>query len=207
MKTTIDEKVCLKHKLTMQELLLALAVRTCDITQVLQNLLAREVIVQKGGQYLITQHWNEVVDAILNDSSSNGDELSEERLLALVKKIQECFPKGKMKDAFGLDTPFYYRCNKTELMNKLKKFFANYGNVSDEDIVDATKRYVASYAPKGYRGMRLAKYFIWKDDRKLMADEEVHVEQVSDLATFLENKGEDKDEVTSRDDWMVNSRN
>ena len=30
-----------------------------------------------------------------------------------------------------------------------------------------------------------------KDDRKLMADDEVHVEEISDLATFLENKTED----------------
>lgn len=112
-----------------------------------------------------------------------------------------------MKDAFGFDTAFYFRCNKAELKNKLKKFFTIYGDVSDEEVIDATKRYVASYAPKGYRGMRLAKYFIIKDDRKLMADENVHVEQISDLATFLENK-ESKVEVgINNGDWLVNTRN
>ena len=110
--------------------------------------------------------------------------------------------------ANGTASPFYFRCNKTEIKNKLKKFFTIYGEVSDEDIIDATERYVASYAPKGYRGMRLAKYFIMKDDRKLMADDEVHVEEISDLATFPENKTEDTpSDIVDGDDWLMNSRN
>lgn len=207
MKLTVDEKMCIKHKLTLQEFLLAYAARSCDLVEVLENLLNREVLVQPQGKYLITQHWNDVVDEVLCDSNNEEDLFSEERITALAEKVQECFPKLKMKDAFGFDTAFYFRCNKAELKNKLKKFFTIYGDVSDEEVIDATKRYVASYAPKGYRGMRLAKYFIIKDDRKLMADENVHVEQISDLATFLENK-ESKVEVgINNGDWLVNTRN
>ena len=56
--------------------------------------------------------------------------------------------------------------------------------------------------------MRLAKYFIIKDDRKLSVDDEVHVEQLSDLATFLENKTEDTpSDIVDGDDWLMNSRN
>lgn len=205
---TLDEKVCLKHNLTLQEALIALAVRVGSTNEAVKNLLAREVLVERNGTFLVTQHWSDVLDEVLCDSSNNGLDLSDERLLALAVKVQECFPKMKMRYASGQESPFYFRCNKTEIKNKLKKFLTLYGETSDEDIIDATKRYVATYEHKGFLGMRLAKYFILKDDRKLGADEEVHVEQLSDLATFLENKGEEKGEaIIDGDDWLMNSRN
>lgn len=209
MKTVLNEKICLKHNLTLQELLVALAVRGGKVNEVVNNLVSREVIVERNGEYYITQHWNDVVDEILCDSTNNGMDLSDERLLALAKKVQECFPVMKMRNAYGQETPFYYRCNKTEIKNKLKKFLTVYGDVPDDDIVDATKRYVATYASKGYVGMRLAKYFIIKEDRKLHADEEMHVEEISDLATFLENKTDEEEtaDIVNGDDWLVNSRN
>ena len=206
-KVTLDEKVCLKHKLTLQEVLIALAVRAGSTNETVKNLLEREIIVERNGDFLITQHWSDVLDEVLCDSGNNGIDLSDERLLALAKKVQECFPIMKMRYASGQDSPFYFRCNKTEIKNKLKKFLTIYGDVADEDIIDATKRYVTTYASKGYLGMRLAKYFILKDDRKLGADEEVHVEQLSDLATFLENKGSEEEEATNDDDWLISSRN
>lgn len=209
MKTVLNEKICLKHNLTLQELLVALAVRGGKVNEVVNNLVSREVIVERNGEYYITQHWNDVVDEILCDSANNGIDLSDERLLALAKRVQECFPIMKMRNAYGQETPFYYRCNKTEIKNKLKKFLTVYGDVPDDDIVDATQRYVATYASKGYVGMRLAKYFIIKEDRKLHADEEIHVEEISDLATFLENKTDEEEtaDIVNGDDWLVNSRN
>ena len=206
-KVTLDEKVCLKHKLSLQEVFIAMAIREGSMSKAIDNLLAKEVIVERNGEYLITQHWNDVIDEVLCDSNNGGTDLSDERLLALALKVQECFPVMKMRYASGQESPFYFRCNKTEIKNKLKKFLTVYGDVADEDIVDATKRYVATYASKGYLGMRLAKYFIIKDDRKLGADEEVHVEQLSDLATFLENKGNEEGEAVNDDDWLLNSRN
>ena len=209
MKIVLNEKICLKHNLTLQELLVALAVREGKVNEVVNNLVSREVIVERNGEYYITQHWNDVVDEILCDSANNGIDLSDERLLVLAKRVQECFPVMKMRNAYGQETPFYYRCNKTEIKNKLKKFLTVYGDVPDDDIVDATKRYVATYASKGYVGMRLAKYFIIKEDRKLHADEEIHVEEISDLATFLENKTDEEEtaDIVNGDDWLVNSRN
>lgn len=207
MKVTLDEKQCLKNKLTLQETLIALAMRAGDVKKTVDNLLAREVIVERNGEYLITQHWNDVVEEILCDSQNNGLDLSDERLTALAVKVQECFPKQKMRYASGQESPFYFRCNKTEIKNKLKKFLTIYGEVADEDILDATKRYVATYTSKSYLGMRLAKYFILKDDRKIGADEVVHVEQLSDLATFLENKVEEGESVVNGDDWLNNMRN
>ena len=198
MKITLDEKTCLKNKLTLQEALIATAVSMGNYKSVFDNMINRHVLDIMGQS--VDSKWKDTIKNLINSE--------DERFEALATKVQECFPKQKMMYANGTASPFYFRCNKTEIKNKLKKFLTIYGEVADEDIIDATKRYVASYAPKGYRGMRLAKYFIMKDDRKLMADDEVHVEEISDLATFLENKTEDTpSDIVDGDDWLINSRN
>lgn len=198
MKITLDEKTCLKNKLTLQEALIAAAVSMGNYKNVFDNMINRHVLGIRGQS--VDSKWKDVIKNLMD--------AEDERFETLAAKVQECFPKQKMMYANGTASPFYFRCNKTEIKNKLKKFLTIYGEVSDEDILDATKRYVASYAPKGYRGMRLAKYFIIKDDKKLSVDDEVHVEQLSDLATFLENKTEDtSSDIVDGDDWLMNSRN
>lgn len=198
MKITLDEKTCLKNKLTLQEALIAAAVSMGNYKNVFDNMINRHVLGIMGQS--VDSKWKDVIKNLMD--------AEDERFETLAAKVQECFPKQKMMYANGTASPFYFRCNKTEIKNKLKKFLTIYGEVSDEDILDATKRYVASYAPKGYRGMRLAKYFIIKDDKKLSVDDEVHVEQLSDLATFLENKTEDtSSDIVDGDDWLMNSRN
>ena len=198
MKITLDEKTCLKNKLTLQEALIATAVNMGNYKSIFDNMINRHVLGIMGQS--IDSKWKDTIKNLINSEDA--------RFEALAIKVQECFPKQKMINPNGLTSPFYFRCNKGEIKNKLKKFIEVYGEVSDEDIIDATKRYVASYAPKGYRGMRLAKYFIIKDDRKLSADDEIHVEQLSDLATFLENKTEDTpSDIVDGDDWLMNSRN
>ena len=202
MKVTINENVCLKHKLTLTEFLMALAVRTCqNVGEVLDNMLNREILVKQGEDYLITQHWSDVLDEIISDSSGSVEK-SDEELLELAKQMRELYPQGKMKDRYGRMTPYYYRCNNGEVVKKLKKFFTIFGSVSDEDILDATKRYVASFQGN-YTGMRLIKYFIIKDDVKPSEDGTGHVEQISDLATFLENKESEGEEGVNNDDWTT----
>lgn len=198
MKITLDEKTCLKNKLTLQEALIATAVSMGNYKSVFDNMINRHVLGIMGQS--VDSKWKDIIKNLIDAEDA--------RFETLAIKVQECFPKQKMMYANSTASPFYFRCNKTEIKNKLKKFLTIYGDVSDEDIIDATKRYVASYASKGYRGMRLAKYFIMKDDRKLMADDEVHVEEISDLATFLENKTEDTpSDIVDGDDWLMNSRN
>lgn len=206
MKITLDEKTCLKNKLTLQEALIAAAVSMGGYDKTLNNMILRGIV--NGTCTEVLSDWQSIIKKLTSDKSGGNTDLSDERLDSLAAKLQECFPKQKMIYPNGVASPFYFRCNKTEIKNKLKKFLTIYGDVADEDIIDATKRYVASYAPKGYRGMRLAKYFIMKDDRKLTADDEVHVEEISDLATFLENKTEDApSDIVDGDDWLMNSRN
>lgn len=206
MKITIDEKVCTKHKMTMSECLLALAFRSAKEEDI-HNMLNREILVRQSGQYLVTQHWSDVLDEIICDSSGNNAR-SDEELLELAIKVRDCFPQCKMRDRFGRETPYYYRCNKSEVAKSLKRFFTQFGGeYSDEDIIDATKRYVASF--KGsYMGMRLAKYFIMKNPIKQGENGDGYVEQVSDLLTFLENKeSEEEVVVNNSDEWLITSRN
>lgn len=202
-KIEIDEAKCLKLGLTLQETLIALAISMGKYKETATNMVNRGILTLdlfKQGSPDITSKWKGKVSSFLASD--------EQRLETLALKVQDCFPKQKLMYANGRESPFYFRCNKTEIKNKLKKFLDFYGEVSDDDIIDATKRYVDTYASKGYLGMRLAKYFILKDDRRLTADDEVHVEQLSDLATFLENKSDGKpQDIVNGDDWLLNSRN
>jgi HEPN domain-containing protein len=203
MKITIDEKVCTKHKMTVQEVLIALIMRMGNVPDTMENMLNREILVDTG-EYQVTQHWSDVLDEIISDSSGRVEK-SDEELLELAKQMRELYPQGKMKDRYGRMTPYYYRCNNSEVVKKLKKFFTIFGNVPDEDILDATKRYVASFQGN-YTGMRLIKYFILKDDVKPGEDGN-HVEQISDLATFLENKESEEEVGTNDDSWLINVKN
>ena len=201
MKITIDEKVCLKHKMTVPEVLMALALRSCE-ENTIENMLNREILVVKEmglfeDAYRVTQHWSDVLDEILSDSSGSIEK-SDEEIVELAKQMRELYPQGKMKDRYGRMTPYYYRCNNSEVVKKLKKFFTIFGNVSNEDILDATRRYVASFQGN-YTGMRLIKYFILKDDVRPSEDGTGHVEQISDLATFLENKESEEEGVINGD--------
>ena len=205
MKITIDEKVCLKHKMSVPEVLMALALRSCK-ENTIENMLNREILVVKEeglfeDAYRVTQRWSDVLDEIISDSSGKVEK-SDEELLELAKQMRELYPEGRMKNRYGQLTPYYYRCNNPEVVRKLKKFFSIYGNVTDEDILDATRRYVASFRGN-YTNMRLIKYFILKDDVKPSEDGTSHVEQISDLATFLENKESGEEEGGNTDDWTT----
>ena len=51
--------------------------------------------------------------------------------------------------------------------------------------------------------MRILKHFIWKDERKIDGEGKGYIEEVSDLATWIENA----DAVDSSDDtWLVKAR-
>lgn len=199
MKLIIDEKQCTKHHLTIPEVLLVLSIRnTQNFKASFDNLVDREVLVFKDSDYYVTSHWSDEVDELLADSMSETDD--EERLLNLAKKMRDAYPKGKMPG-----TAYYYSCNNREVILKLKKFFQLYGNYADDKILEAEKRFVASFNGN-YKYLPLIKYFISKDKLKLGEDGQQHVSPESPLATYLENK-EDTDLVTASDDWLSSVRN
>lgn len=202
MQLSIDERQCSRYHLSPQQLLVALAVRsTEDFKALWKDLLQREVIVKHDGQWMITQRWNDRVDDILMESTGKTE--SEDRLVELAKKMRKEYPDGKIPG-----TSYYYRCNVGEVASKLKRFFLKYGSYSDDEIIAATKRFVKD--KKGDTYLPLLKYFIWK--QKTVRDEwgVGHVEEISTLATYLENsqqEGEKEKKATNDNSWLFSSRN
>lgn len=198
MKTIIDDKACLHHGLTPNEVLLLLVLKTGDYMEDIQNLEARRIISLQENHYVVDPQWETILDKIIMESSASEDE--EAKLLSLAKQMRELFPKGKMPG-----TAFYYRCNNREVVLKLKKFFLQYGQYSDEEILNATKKFIASYHGD-FKYMPLIKYFISKNKKVEDENGEFHIQETSELASYLEN--EDLSEsIEEDDDWLLTSKN
>ena len=194
MKIEINEDICEKNGLNISELLAILLIKSCeDLSKLFQSMEDKEIIVKdlfKG--YLITQRWDDVASTILLDSEKTHQ--SQERLEDLASKLMEIFPKGKKEG-----TCHYFRGNKKDNILKLKKFFKLYGKFTDQQILDAARNYVASFNGN-YAYMRILKYFIWKDETKINSEGTRYIEEVSDLANWIENAG---CEDTLKSDWTV----
>ena len=202
MKICIDEGQCRVQGMDYTEVLALLLVKSGkDIPKLLDSLEKKEAIVKEatlfdGVKYVITQAWDDrLMAAILNAEYADPDSM-DERIEHLAKSMQELFPKGKKEGTVSS----YWRGNTNDIKLKLKKFFKLYGNYTDEQIIEATRNYVSSFNGD-YRFMRLLKYFIWKDDRKMNESGVVHIESVSELASCLENAGQD---TTENRDWTAN---
>lgn len=191
----IDERICEKHNLSLSETLALMLIKSCDSVQdLIASLVEKGAIVQSEGRNLITMGFDDRLSNVLLDSEANAP--SEERLENLALQMIEIFPKLKKS------RNIYFRGNKKDVSLKLKKFFKRYGAYSDEEILDATKRYVESFNGD-YTFMRILKHFIWKDERKIDESGRGYTEEVSDLATWIENADA---EDSSDDTWLVKAR-
>lgn len=194
MKIVIDEKACKKHKMTVPEVLYALAIRAGLTGNDVQEMLNKEILIEgQDSWYMVTQHWSDTLDEILADSASTGERTDEE-LMELAKKMRAAYPEGKMPG-----TAYFYRCNNREVVQKLKKFFTTYGIYTDEQIVEATERFVKSFCGE-YKYLPLIKYFISKQKPVQEEDGTVHNVEYSPLADYLENEGEDN---INHNDWTI----
>ena len=141
------------------------------------------------------------------DKSRTGYKLNKARLLRVIVTMKDCVSNNSIKERAENLTPrlielfpegrksgtnLYWRGNRMEISNKLKKFLSVYGNdFSDEQIINSTRRYVQSFNGT-YSYMRVLKYFIWKN--VIRAGESANsVEEVSDLLTWLESEGQEDD--------------
>ena len=196
MKFTIDEEICKKMGMTLPEVLAVILVKTgVDIGELFKELQQKQIVVTQttllGKVIMVTQRWDDVVSNIL--LSSDTAVPSEDRIEKLASTLMQIFPQGKKE---GTNT--YWRGNIKDTKLKLKKFFKLYGTkYSDEQIITATRKYVESFNGN-YSYMRVLKYFIWKDMRKQDSEGNFYIEEVSDLATLIENAGH---EEVLRDDW------
>lgn len=197
MKITIDEDACKKVKLSLPEVLMITLVKTgVNIETLLEQMKEKQILVEEhtllGTNLLVTQRWSDLSDkALLSADKSVPDN---KRLENLAKSLMEVFPAGKKEG-----TSQYWKGNLRDNTLRLAKFFKLYGDkYTDEQMIEAAKNYVSSHNGK-YQYMRLLKYFIWKDARKVNSEGEGYIEEVSDLAAFIENA---KDEKNLKDDWM-----
>ena len=192
MDININEEICKKYGLDVSEVLAVLLIKTCnDIPKLFSILEEKEIVVRDLMQgYMVTQRWDDVVSTILLDSDVKAP--SPDRLENLATQLMEIFPKQKK-----LGTCHYFRGNRKDIILRLKKFFKLYGKYTDEQIVTAAKKYVESFNGD-YSYMRILKYFIWKDEVKINSEGDRYVDEVSDLANWIENAGQEED---LRNDW------
>lgn len=201
MNITIEESACKKAGLSIPEILFLTLVKTgVSLTKLIDDLIAKEAIVEVpsplGAKLAVTQAFDDkCCKALLTADKSVPKETE---LQSLAKALMEVFPVGKKEG-----TSQYWKGNVKDVTLRLMKFFKLYGDkYTREEIIEAAKRYVSSYNGR-YQYMRVLKYFIWKAERKTNSDGETYVEEVSDLASFIENAD---DEAQLREDWMSTLR-
>lgn len=182
MKISINSEIAQKNGMTTQEVMLTMIIKSgVDIFQTLDDLVKRQVLVKDlFGGYSVTQRWAETCDNIALSSDSNipSDEDLEPLALQMMEIVPQCKKEG---------TSSFFKCNKREIILKLKKFIELYGKYPDEEIIAATQKYVASFNGD-YTYMKLLKYFILKEAKKVNAEGKGYIEETSDLATMLESK-------------------
>lgn len=194
MLISINDKICEENNLHLSEVLAILLIKSCkDIPELFNTMEERKIIKKDMFEgYMVTQRWDDVAASIILDSDKERQ--SPDRLEKLASSLMELFPREKKSG-----TCHYFRGNKKDILLRLKKFFKLYGKYSDEQILTAAKNYVSSFNGD-YSYMRILKYFIWKDEVKRNSDGERYVDEVSDLANWIENEGS---ETSLNRDWNV----
>ena len=194
MKYFIDTEVLKLNNLSLAEfgLLLYFADRknTKSLEDLSYSLWEKGYLTKEVENYSFEVHSFEKLQTILAEST-NEDSVNK-RAEGLADKLRSIYPKGKIPN-----TNYYYKSNKSDIINKLKTFFNKYGvQYTDEQIINATQKYVNSFNGN-YTYLKLLKYFIWKDER--LKGESVQ----SLLADFIENENV---EDISNSDWTATLR-
>lgn len=194
MKYFIDTEVLKINNLSLAEfgLLLYFADKKNikSLEDLSYSLWEKGYLTKEVENYSFEVHSFEKLQTILAEST-NEDSVNK-RAEELADKLRSIYPKGKIPN-----TNYYYKSNKSDIINKLKTFFNKYGTqYTDEQIINATQKYVNSFNGN-YTYLKLLKYFIWKDER--LKGESVQ----SLLADFIENENV---EDISNSDWTATLR-
>lgn len=145
--------------------------------EAIMELVNKKFLLTQGldGKLYTNKETINIINRVLNNSIPDTGKVD---FYALGRKMQELFPKGKKPG-----TNQYWRGNIGEISNRLKMLFDRYPHISEEEVINATKTYVAGYEHNDTL-MRTLKYFISKRD----LDGTVHY----DLLSYIENEGEDE---------------
>lgn len=192
--TKLTDVACKKHGLLLSEGIALLAISTTT-EDTYKSLVDRGLITKANGtmqslnrKYSATEKGIALADELIADSEESIA-IKEDGIKELADKLRSIYPEGKMAG-----TSYYYRCNRADIVRKLKSFFRRYGEYTPEQIIEATQRYVDSFNGN-YTYLRLLKYFIWKDENK-----DGEVLSISQLADWIENKNEAN---AANSDWVT----
>ena len=194
MKIEVNDEICKKYNLSIEEALVLIGLKYSS-QEIFQKLNKERFLLDLGSsifneetKYKLSRKANEVLSCILAEST-NAVAKRSTNIEELADKLRDIYPNGKI-----FNTNYYYRCNRQDIINKLKTFFKMYGTkYTDEQIINATQKYINSFNGN-YTYLKLLKYFIWKDER--LKGESVQ----SLLADFIENESA---EDTTSSDWTV----
>lgn len=143
---------------------------------------------------LITQKGTSLIETILAKSKIHISKDNLERYKALADKMREVYPKG-LKPG----TNYQWRDSTGIIADRLIKLVAKYNiEFTDEEAVDATQRYIASFNGN-YKYMQILKYFISKQK----PIEGAPAEQNSQFLSFLQNKEGDT-VIVNNQEWTAN---
>ena len=183
MKFCINTKVCEDREINMDTL--------CFLMSLYFNKpITERTIEEVKTYYAITDYDEEtdkeiltishegidLVESVMLDSEFKQSALKEDKYDIMAEKMMELFPKGRKEG-----TNCMWRDSKIIIARRLRALVKNTGvTLNEEEVLDATKRYVSSFNGN-YTFMQVLKYFISKKDRNT-GDEN------SQLLSFIENK-------------------
>lgn len=201
MKLILNSDICAKYHLSIDEaLILLLIMRNPDYNGTFRDLVNRGLLQNQNGKCIIST----TTETLLNRMMIDSGNVDERRLSTLASKMQQCFPEGKPQGSVN-----YFRANKREIIFQLQKFFIQYGDYSDEDIVEATQSYVNSFHGN-YRYLPIITNFILKATKTQDEMGNPVIKESSQLATQLENKQQEEERrgmAINDDSWLFSNRN
>lgn len=187
MKLTIDSKACENNGLTLEEfIILFLFTKKVDINEIINSLVEKKIAGKdlfSDNSLVLGSKTKQLIEKIIlesNDSVKNNTE----RIKNLAKTLQDMYIQGKKAG-----TQDYFKGSSAEIVQRLKRFFAEYGEFTDEQIIEATKKYIVSFNGD-YKFAQLLKYFISK---------KVDGERGSRLLSYIENANQKESQQTI--DW------
>ena len=139
----------------------------------------------------ITPKGQTLIESILAKSKIHVSSNNVERYRVLADKMREVYPKG-LKPG----TNYQWRDSTAIIADRLMKLVAKHNiEFTDEEAVEATKRYIASFNGN-YKYMQILKYFISKQK----PIEGAPAEQNSQFLSFLQNE----EGIIENQDWTAN---
>lgn len=191
MKLVIDSEVCEKNNISLEEFLV-LYLNSKDVkyrellNSVIDKNLAGRNLFDEDSVILGTAT-KKLLSTMVSDSCQVVKDNSK-RIETLAETLRALYIPGKKEG-----TQDYFKGSSRDITDKLKKFFIEYGNFTDEQIIEATKKYIASFNGD-YRYAQLLKYFISK---------KVDGEKGSRLLSYIENAGQDDLGIENNNDWTT----